>query len=196
MYERYHRARSKRCRFVPPDGPDHKGEKGEAEMRAVMDKVEYEQGIGTERQLILIDIENLTGTPSPTHGDLAFAELKLREVIRDFDGAQCVVASSHRAARTVAFYFPGARRRWRSGPDGADLALLDEMSDLRIMKRFGRLTLVSGDWIFAETVAALGAAGIETTVVSREHSLSRQLRMAARYVTTLPDSEPTFEEAS
>ena len=166
-------------------------------MRAVMDKSgDREQGIRTKRQLVLIDIENLTGTPSPTHGDLSFAELKLREVISDFDGAQCVVACSHRAAKTVAFSFPGAGRRWRSGPDGADRALLDEMSDLRIMKRFDRLTLVSGDSIFTEAVAALGAAGIETIVVSREHSLARRLRMAALHVTTLPDREPTFAEAS
>ena len=88
---------------------------------------------------------------------------------------------------------PGARRRWRSGPDGADLALIDELSDLRIMKRYRRVTLCSGDGIFADSLAALAAAGIVVTVVSVRDRLARRLAMAAHEVLWLDgdDTAPT-----
>jgi hypothetical protein len=150
------------------------------------------RGTGTTRHLVLIDVENLAGTAAPTPLELSFVETKLREVVDDLDEAQRVVACSHVAARTAAFAFPGAGRRWRSGPDGADLALIEEMNDLRIMKRFERVTLVSGDGIFADSLAALAVMGIETTVVSRESSLSRRLRMAAGHVIALAEDEATL----
>ena len=148
------------------------------------------------RHAVFIDVENLAGCPCPSPFDVSFVESKVRECVPDLDHAQCVVACNHRAARTVAFAFPGALRRWRSGTDGADLALLEEMNDLRIMKRFARVTLFSGDGIFTPAMAALAAAGIETTVVSWESQLSRSLRMAAQHVVTLIDPEATFGEAS
>ena len=140
--------------------------------------------------------ENLAGTPCPGHLDVAFAESVVRKLVPDLDEVHCVVACSHRAARTVAFAFPGALRRWRSGPDGADLALLEEMSDLRVMGRFDRVTLFSGDGIFACSMAALAKEGIETTVVSWHSQLSPRLRLAAQRVVTLVDPETTFGEAS
>lgn len=152
----------------------------------------------TARHIVFIDIENLARMPCPEHLDVSVAELKVREFIPDLDQVQCVVACSHRAARAVAFAFPGALHRWKSGPNGADLALIEEMSDLRMMRRFDRVTLFSGDGIFADSMAALAAAGIETTVVSWDHRLSRRLRIAAQHVVTLPlvHAETAFGEAS
>ena len=154
------------------------------------------QAAKTTRQLVLIDVENLAGQPCPTHLDVTSVESMVAELIPDLDKALRVVACSHRAAKTVAFAFPEALRRWRSGADGADLALLDEMSDLRIMRRFDQVTLFSGDGIFADSVAALAAAGIETTVVSWGSQISARLKMAAQHVVTLVDRESTFGEAS
>lgn len=148
------------------------------------------------RHAVFIDVENLSGAPCPSHLDLAFIESKVWELIPEGDDSQYVVACSHRAARTVAFAFPGALRRWQSGPNGADLALIEEMSDLRIMSRFDRVTLFSGDGIFANSIARLAAAGIETTVVSWNSQLSRSLRMSAQHVVALLDPETTFGEAS
>lgn len=70
-----------------------------------------------------MDMENLTGTPSPTCEEVETAKADLRRVVPGFDGAQHIVACSHHAAPTVAFAFRSARHLWRSGPDGADLAL-------------------------------------------------------------------------
>jgi hypothetical protein len=154
-------------------------------------KVKCGSGIekeGTNRHLVLIDVENLAGTPSPTPVELAWVEQQLHEAIADLEAAQHVVACSHRAARTVAFAFPRALRRWRSGVDGADLALLEEMSDMRVMQRYGRVTLCSGDGIFAEGLAALAELGVETTVVSRANSLSRRLKLSAHHVVALTDT--------
>ena len=135
--------------------------------------------------MVFIDIENLAKGACPDHADVAFVESIVREVVPDLDLVHCVVACSHRAARTMAFAFPGALRRWRSGTNGADLALIEEMSDLRIMGRFERVTLFSGDKIFANSMAALAAAGIETTVASWKAQLSPLLRMAACHVVIL-----------
>ena len=93
------------------------------------------------------------------------------------------------AAKTVAFAFPEGR--WRSGPDDADLTLIEEMRDLRVMVQFSRVTLCSGDGIFAESLTALAAIGIETTVVSTADRLSRRLRLAAHQIVILPGSDTT-----
>jgi hypothetical protein len=145
----------------------------------------------TNRHLVLIDVENIAGSPYPTPPELAAVEQELHSVIADLDEAQRVVACSHRAARRVAFSFPGALHRWRSGVDGADLALLDELSDLRVMHRYGRVTLCSGDGIFADSLAALAQAGLETEVVARASALSGRLKLSAQHVVELGDSGNT-----
>jgi hypothetical protein len=151
--------------------------------------------------LVLVDVENIAGSANPTPIELVSLEQELHGVIADFDEAQRVVACSHHAARTVAFCFPGALRRWRSGADGADLALLDEMSDLRCMRRYGRITLCSGDGIFSQSLATLAREGIETSVVSRASALSARLKLSAQHVVALSDNGTTppiseFGEAS
>jgi hypothetical protein len=75
----------------------------------------------------------------------------------------------------------------RSGPDGADHALLDVLSGENIVDRFPHVVLVSGDGIFSEPIAEIGREGVRTTIVARRRSLSRRLRMAAHEVLYLPD---------
>jgi hypothetical protein len=156
----------------------------------------WEQPGKTARQLVFVDVENLSGQPCPTRLDVTSVESLVRELIPDLDQALCVIGCSHRAAKTVAFAFPGALHRWRSGPDGADIALLEEMSDMRIMRRFDQVTLFSGDGRFADRIAELAGAGIETAVVAWDSQLSARLRMAAQHVVTLAQGESTFGEAS
>src|SRR5690242_20171346 len=102
-----------------------------------------------DRHLVLVDIENLAATGSPTSQDVADVVEALRSAVPAFAEAQCVVACSHHSAATVAFNFPPARHLWRSGPDGADLALLNVLDDENVDDRFGYVTICSGDGIFA-----------------------------------------------
>ena len=135
--------------------------------------------------LVILDIENLAGTASPTPSDLDEIRSQLAEVIEDYADLQCIVACSHRAAPVVIFAFPRALRRLRSGPNGADLALLAEMGEHRVMDRYEKVTLCSGDGIFTDEVARLGRAGVEVTVVAKEGTLASRLRLAATHVVTL-----------
>lgn len=135
--------------------------------------------------LVILDIENIAGTANPTPTDLAEVRAQLEEVIEGYEDLRCVVACSHRAAPAVMFSFPRALRRLRSGPNGADLALLSEMGEHRVMDRYEKVTLCSGDGIFTDEVARLGRAGVEVTVVASEGTLAGRLRLAAAHVVTL-----------
>ena len=137
------------------------------------------------RHLILIDIENLTASPSPTPTELGAAIAELRFAVPDYDDVQRVVACSHHAAATVAFAFPRARHIWRSGRDGADMALLDVLESERVAERYERVTICSGDGIFAGMAAWLAGKGVEVTVVSLAGHLSTRLRLAARQIALL-----------
>jgi hypothetical protein len=134
----------------------------------------------------LVDIENLTGTPSPTCKEVETTKAALRQVVPGFDDAQHIVACSHHAAPTVAFAFGCARHLWRSGLDGADLALLDALENERVDERFSRVTICSGDGIFAASAGWLACADVDVRVVSLPGHLSARLRLAARYVSFLP----------
>ena len=138
------------------------------------------------RHLILVDIENLTTTASPTTLEVETVVATLRKVVPGFDDDQKIVACSHHAARTVAFAFPRARHLWQSGPDGADLALLDVLANERVDERFERVTICSGDGIFAAAAARLAGTGVDVTAVSLPGRLAGRLQLAARHVTLLP----------
>ena len=149
------------------------------------------------RHLLLIDIENLTASPAPTPSEVELIIAGLRACIPGFDHDQRIVACSHHAARTVAFAFPRARHIWRSGADGADLALLDVLETERVAERFQRVTICSGDGIFASTAARFAAAGTDVTVVSLAGHLAARLHLAAHHVTLLfPAASPAAAMAN
>ena len=144
------------------------------------------------RLLVLIDIENLTGTPSPTTNDVKAAKAALRAAIPDFDDSQRIVSCSHHAAPTVSFAFPTARHLWRSGRDGADLALIDVLENELVHERYDRVIICSGDGIFADIAASLAGADVDVTAIALEGHLSARLELAARNVVLL-DSAPTLQ---
>lgn len=141
---------------------------------------------GAGRHLILIDIENLAGTASPTREEVEAVVEGLRDVVPGFDDDQKIVACSHHAAQIVAFSFPRARHLWRSGVDGADLALLDVLDNEHVEERFERLTICSGDGIFATSAAWLAGAGVEVAAVALPDHLAARLQLAALRVSLLP----------
>jgi hypothetical protein len=92
---------------------------------------------------------------------------------------QVVIACSHLAFKTIGFCWRGPQYLLRSGPDGADLALLAAVQQDNIAARFPHVVIASGDGIFAGAVTDLAASGCRVTVVSRRGRLSLQLELAA-----------------
>jgi hypothetical protein len=142
------------------------------------------------RSLVLIDIENLLATPVPTTHAVDLMVDALRCVLPTYTDSQRIVACSHHAAPNVAFSFPGARHLWRSGPDGADLALLDVLENEDVDERFDQVAICSGDGIFARSAARLATGGVSVTVVALQGHAAARLRLAARHVVLLPTIAP------
>ena len=138
-----------------------------------------------ERTLHLIDVENLTGSPSPSPENVRWHQLAY-EALHVGPTDLVVIAYSHHAAPSVRWEWRRARHLWRSGKDGADSALLQVIAQERVAERFDSVVLASGDGIFTDAVARLGTQGVEVTVVSRPESLSRSLRMAAKSYILFP----------
>ena len=75
------------------------------------------------------------------------------------------MASSHLTLVNAALGWPQAHYRVRSGPDGADLALLDILRHENVAQRFTHVAIGSGDHRFAEDATRLAALGVWVTVV-------------------------------
>jgi len=134
------------------------------------------------RRLHLVDIENLAGDSRPSLRQVRQA-LGLYTACLAFGAMdQVEVASSHLTLLNAALGWPHAHYRVRSGPDGADLALLDVLRYENVAQRFTHVVIGSGDHLFAEEAAHLAAQGVWVTVISRQRSLSPRLALAAREV--------------
>jgi hypothetical protein len=144
------------------------------------------------RVLHLVDVENLVGGADFTPAEAAAARDAYAAAAPLGAADQVILATSHRCAATTWFVWPAsARRLVRSGPDGADLALLEVLGVERVEQRFDRVVIGSGDGIFAFPAARLQAAGCHVIVVTRPDALSRQLRLAVRdirWIETVPVS--------
>lgn len=131
------------------------------------------------RRLHLVDIENLAGDSLPSLVQIREAQDLYTNHLGLGAMDQVEVASSHLTLMNAALGWPHAHYRVRSGPDGADLALLDVLRHENVAGRFTHVAIGSGDHLFAEEAAHLAAQGVWVTVVSRQHSLSSRLRLAA-----------------
>ena len=131
------------------------------------------------RTLHLVDIENLAGAALPSRDQVT--EVQGLYVARLAVGAddQVVMAASHRAFLNAALGWPSARYRVRSGPNGADLELLDVLQHEDVATRFTHVVIGSGDGLFSQAAASLKARDVWVTVVSRRDSLSGNLARSA-----------------
>jgi hypothetical protein len=134
------------------------------------------------RRLHLVDIENLVGDSLPSLAQVREAQGLYADCLAFGAMDQVEVASSHLTLLNAALGWPHAHYRIRSGPDGADLALLDVLEHENVATRFTHVVIGSGDHLFAEEAARLADQGVWVTVVSRRRSLSRRLALAAREV--------------
>ncbi len=138
-----------------------------------------------ERGLHLIDIENLAGAGRPSFEEIRGVQKFYAGHLTFGALDQVVVASSHLTLLNAALGWPHARYRVRSGPDGADLELLNVLLHEKVAARFTSVVIGSGDGAFARAAASLAAAGVRVTVVSRRDSLSSRLAFAAGEVVYL-----------
>lgn len=135
-----------------------------------------------QRRMILVDIENAARGPAMSIEQVRRlrAQISVSAGVTGWD--HVVVGCSHFALLNAKLGWPDARFVVRSGPDGADLALLAELGRLD-PSRYAGLVLVSGDHLFAPAIAG---APLPTTVLSHRGGLSRRLRLAATECRYLP----------
>jgi NYN domain len=143
-----------------------------------------------DRGLHAVDIENLAGAALPSLAQVREVQGLYAECLALGALDQVVIASSHLTLLNAAHGWPHARYRVRSGPDGADLELLDVLLCENVAARFAHVVIGSGDGAFARAAASLTAAGVWITVVSRRRSLSPQLALVADEVIYLDALQP------
>ena len=149
-----------------------------------------------QRELHLVDVENLMGTPWFIAPEVA----QLRATYDRVSGASRV---SHYLVGTSAdgnvmeagIGWGQGRPLFRRGANGAERALLNEATVGEAAK-YGRVVIGSGDHYFVEFAAALHAVGVAVTVVSRRAALSRALSLAVRDVRFLPDASVPRQRAN
>lgn len=154
-----------------------------AAARFITTRDEAWQGVnlsGKVRRPVVVDIENVVGGAVQTVEAVSRAAELLREALGLTRDEPVVIGTSHYGMLSTALGWDGPRRLvMRSGPDGADLALLEVLTEERVEERFEEVALAFGDGIFAETLAALAKSGVRTTVVARAGHCSARLRLAA-----------------
>jgi len=142
------------------------------------------------RTLHLVDIENLAGAAIPTLMQVMDVQDRYARSLAVGVDDQVVMAASHLGLVNAAVGWPHARYRVRSGPDGADLELLDVIWHEDVATRFSHVVIGSGDSTFVNAVQTLSDGGVWVTVVSRWGSLSPRLAHAARDVIYLDTPAP------
>lgn len=142
-----------------------------------------------------LDIENLCGTNNLDTELVTTTFLDYLNVTCAAESDLFTVTSSHHNYKTVAFALKAIRSlhlpQPRSGPDGADLVLVDEIDATRMRKDIDRICIGSGDHIFAFPLTRLSNLGFHTTVVSRWECCSKHVTRAADTTLYLPDHIPT-----
>ena len=147
------------------------------------------------RTLHLLDIENLMGGPRAGSSALSRALTCYEAVMPPVSGVDHVVIGVNPAfgsdlhlAKAERDFWSGAQVVTRPGPDGADLALLRWVDDTKgIAGRYDRVVIGSGDGIFEPLAHRFVFFGVAVGVVSRESSLSRDLRRIASFAKLLPE---------
>ena len=140
------------------------------------------------RRLVVVDIENVVGGAVLTPEQAMSARRSIEQSVGLKGSDHVVIGTSHMGLLAAGLGWRGPRIVVRSGANGADLALLEVLTEERVEDRFDDVVLVSGDGIFAEVVAALAGLGVRVTVAARGDAFSRRLRLAAGRTVLLDDN--------
>lgn len=139
------------------------------------------------RRLAAVDIENIAGGSIRTPEQARWVR-RMLEGVFDIETTPVTVGVSE-AGLVNAYAGWGSHSTPRyvagTGVNGADHALLDVLNTEGIAQHFDEVVLVSGDGIFAEAVARLGAQGVRVTVVAHLGPLATRLQLAAAKVVLL-----------
>jgi hypothetical protein len=148
------------------------------------------------RRLVLVDIENMIGGAVHDSESVVWAKQQFDSLFDLRPGDHVVVGTSHIGLLETGCNWPHARYVIGSGPDGADLALLEVLEE-NVAARYGEVVIVSGDGIFTEKVADLAGRGLFVTVVAHPDGLAARLRLAAQHTTYLPHRhQPRYGDAA
>lgn len=144
------------------------------------------------RRLLVVDVENVVRGGVRTAVSAAEAKCLVDRALAVLPGEQVIVGvSSVDGLFHAAKAWPQARVVLGFGPDGADHALLDVLDDESVGERFDRVSIVSGDGIFADAASALARQAVVVTAVGWRGSIAGRLRLAAARVEFLDDHDPS-----
>jgi len=143
--------------------------------------------VRANRVICLVDIENCAGSGELTPQQAEAVRLAISRAAPA--AVMKVVACSHHNAVPTLFSFTDARVLLRSGPDGADLALLDVLEHEQVPSRFGKVIIASGDGIFAKASRRLLSCGVQVEVLSAPDRLSGELAASCSNVRYLSVAE-------
>ena len=148
------------------------------------------------RTLHLLDFENLCRGPERISSVADAIASEYRELVDVSSADHVVIGVNPANAISSSHVFPGCRFVTGHGPDGADLALLGVVNDIRwVARRFDRVVIGSGDHCFVPLATDLGNLGVVVMVVAWERCLSRELERAAKLRAvfgTAPDTAERF----
>jgi hypothetical protein len=144
------------------------------------------------RTLHLVDIENLVGGSDASCMGIRQASGAYREAAPVRAGDHVIVGAGSTLLVPAGLVWSGAQLVLGSGPDGADRALLQRVSDVEwVASHFDRVVLGSGDGIFADLLASLRRLGVAVGVVGPAGSISWKLRRYAHFVRTFNCEQDT-----
>lgn len=142
------------------------------------------------RTLHVVDADNLTGGPTE-HDCVARQAAHAYQVTAGVRrGDLVVVGSDRRSAAVTAFAWTGAHLVSTTGTDAVDRALIEHLDPGELSGRFGRVSVGSGDGIFAEPLAALRRAGVTVDVVALRGAASWRLFPVAQRLSMLERPDP------
>lgn len=133
------------------------------------------------RQLILIDLDNVTGMRDLNVSDWRHLMDALRDALAVSTGDELIISMCRRTMdqAMVALATTPGRLLVKDGPDGAELAIADLLDIAHASIRFSSLVVVSGDGFFVDLTRTAHDHGMRVRqVCSNRAGCSKRLRRA------------------
>ena len=135
----------------------------------------------------VMDLDNLTQGQILDSSEMHYLAQSYIETSSYSVGDISAIACSHHTFSPNVFNWPiSGQRLVKSGKDGADFILTENVDGLLRAQGLSRVVLASGDHYFVPTVAYIQSRGIPVHVVAPVGGLSKRLRMAADSYSYIP----------